>query len=211
MLEGKQLILATRKFASEDRKKSWFYTITTLLILCVSLTGTIINYHISLKILFSIFSGLMIVRIFVIYHDYVHEAILQGSPLAKMIFSLVGIYVLAPPSIWKRSHNYHHKFNSKLYKSSIGSYPIFTKTKFEKCSSWEKKHYLFVRHPITILFGYVFTFMYGMCIQPLTNSFRKHVDSLYALIIHFSVQFILLFFFGWQELLLFSIIPHLTK
>ena len=208
MLRGKQLILATRKFACEDRKKSWLYTVSTLLILCLSLTATIFNYHVSIKIIFSIFSGLMMVRIFVIYHDYVHEAILQDSAIAKCIFTFVGIYVLAPISIWRRSHNYHHKFNSRLYKSSIGSYPIYTRSKFEKCSSREKKHYLFVRHPLTILFGYIFTFLYGMCIQPLINSFSRHIDSLCALLFHFSVQFILLHFLGWQALLLFSITPH---
>ena len=50
--------------------------------------------------------------------------------------------------------------------------------------------------------------MYGMCIQSILNSFRKHVDSLYALVLHFSMQGIILYFFGWQSFLLFSLVPH---
>ena len=195
MLKGKQLILATRQFAKENRTRSWVYTLSTLLFLCICLAGTLINFHIAIRIVISIFSGLLIVRMFVIYHDYVHEAILQHSLLAKCIFTLFGMYVLAPTGIWRRSHNHHHNHNSKLFSASIGSYPVFTKSKFEKCSSWEKRRYLIIRHPITILFGYLSTFMYGMCIQSMINSFRKHVDSLYALLLHFSVQCIILYFF----------------
>ncbi len=208
MLEGKYLILATRKFASENRRKSWGYTLSTLLLLMVFLTATIINVNILFKIFCSILSGLLIVRMFAIYHDYLHEAILQRSPFAKGLFTFFGIYVLAPPRIWKRSHGYHHKYNSKLYRSSIGSYPVYTKARFEKCSSKEKKQYLFVRHPMTILFGYIFTFLFGMCIQPLLVNFKKHLDSFLALLFHFSIQFFLLYFSGWQALLFFSIIPH---
>ena len=208
MLKGKQLIVDTRRFAKEDRRKSWVYTLTTLLILIASLTCTLLNIHIGLKILFSIFSSLVIVRLFAIYHDYMHEAILKDSLLAKSLFTLIGIYVLAPAGIWKRSHNYHHKFNSKLYRSSIGSYPVYTKSKFLKCSNREKRQYLFVRHPVTILFGYIFTFLYGMCIKPVIYNFSKQVDSFYALIVHFCTLFLLFWFFGWQAVLFFSIIPH---
>lgn len=208
MLKGKQLTLATRQFAREDRKKSWRLTILSVFILCICLFGTLVNFHISLKIICSIFAGLTFGRVFVIYHDYLHETILQRSPLAKAIFTVFGLYALAPTSIWKRSHDYHHQHNSKLFSASIGSYPIYTKQKFEKCSRWEKIHYLFIRHPLTILFGYIFAFMYGMCMKSLINNFRKHYDSLFALLLHYGAQITVLYFLGWQSLLLYSIVPH---
>jgi UDP:flavonoid glycosyltransferase YjiC (YdhE family) len=48
MLTGKQLILATRPFAKEDRGKSWIYTITTLVLLIIFLLGTVFNFNIDL-------------------------------------------------------------------------------------------------------------------------------------------------------------------
>ena len=33
----------------------------------------------------------------------------------------------------------------------------------------ERIKYLFMRHPLTILFGYIFVFLYGMCIYPFLN------------------------------------------
>jgi omega-6 fatty acid desaturase (delta-12 desaturase) len=208
MLTGKQLILATRPFAKEDRKKSWFFTITTLLILIALLLGTVCNFHWSLKLLCSIGSGFLIVRMFVIYHDHQHKAILDKSPLATFIFTIFGFYVLAPTGIWSRSHDYHHKHNSKLFSASIGSYPIYTKQKFEKLSKGEKRYYLFIRHPLTILFGYIFAFMYGMCIKSIINRFSKHIDSLVALVFHFSYQALVFYFLGWQTWILMCAIPH---
>lgn len=208
MLQGKQLILATRPYAKEDRTKSWVLTISTLFMLIAFLLGTVYNFHWTLKLLCSIGAGFTIVRFFVIYHDHQHKAILDKSPLATFIFTIFGFYVLAPSGIWSRSHDYHHKNNSKLFSASIGSYPIYTKQKFVKLSKGEQRYYLFIRHPLTILFGYIFAFMYGMCIQSIINRFSKHIDSLVALILHFAYQIAVFYFLGWQTWILLCAIPH---
>lgn len=208
MLSGKQLILATKPFAKENRRKSWYYTISTLFILLFLLFGTAYNFHWILKVACSIGAGFLIVRMFVIYHDHQHKAILEKSPLANIIFTIFGFYVLAPTGIWSRSHDYHHKNNSKLFSASIGSYPIYTKQKFEKLSKSEQWHYLFIRHPLTIFFGYIFAFMYGMCIKSIINRFSKHIDSLFALVFHFSYQALIFYYFGWQTWILMCLIPH---
>ncbi len=78
--------------------------------------------------------------------------------------------MLAPVSIWERSHNYHHAHNSKLYTSSIGSFPIVTKEKYLSSPKSERTVYLFIRHPITIGMGYIFMFLYGMCIRSLVSN-----------------------------------------
>lgn len=208
MLQGKQLILATKPFAIENRSKSWVLTISTYLILIALLVGTVYNFHWSLKLICSMLAGLVIVRLFVIYHDHQHKAILNKSLFADIIFTIFGFYVLAPTGIWSASHDYHHKNNSKLFSASIGSYPIYTKQKFERLSRKEQIHYLFIRHPLTILFGYIFTFMYGMCVKSIINRFSKNVDSLIALIVHFAYQIAVFYFLGWQTWILLCAIPH---
>ena len=208
MLQGKQLILATRPYAKEDKTKSWVLTISTLFISIAFLLGTVYNFHWTFKLLCSIGAGFTIVRFFVIYHDHQHKAILDKSPLATIIFTIFGFYVLAPSGIWSRSHDYHHKNNSKLFSASIGSYPIYTKQKFVTLSKGEQRYYLFIRHPLTILFGYIFAFMYGMCVQSIINRFSKHIDSLVALILHFAYQIAVFYFLGWQTWILLCAIPH---
>ena len=120
MLSGKDLIIATKPFAKENRLLSWFYTLSTIFILIALLLGTYWNINLIGRIICSILAGLIIVRLFVIYHDHQHGAILDKSVLADIIFTIFGIFILAPPSIWKRSHDFHHKHNSKMPVSEIG-------------------------------------------------------------------------------------------
>ncbi len=157
----------------------------------------------------SIIGGLTLVRMFILYHDYVHKSILQKSWLAKVWFGLFGLYILAPISIWRRSHDYHHKHNSKLYTSSIGSFPIVTKDKFLSAPSRERRIYLFIRHPLAIAMGYFVAFIFGMCLRSFMASPKKHWDSLLSLVFHFSIGAAAWVFFGFQTFLMAFLLPSL--
>jgi len=210
MRTGKALILATKPFAKENRVLSWWYTISTLSLLLGLLAVTFLEIHIAFRIASSIMLGFVIGRMFVIYHDHQHHAILHKSPLAKVIFTIYGIYMLSPTSIWKRSHDYHHNHNSKLFSSSIGSYPIMTKEKFLKSTPRERFSYLAIRNPITVLLGYFTIFIYGMCINSFLSSPRRHFDSLIALIIHFTLCGLIWYYFGWVTMLLSFTVPFMV-
>jgi omega-6 fatty acid desaturase (delta-12 desaturase) len=115
---------------------------------------------------------------------------------------------LSPSSIWRASHNYHHKHNSKLRSAHIGSYPVMTRAEYLRSSKRTRFDYLFMRHPLTILFGYVFVFLYGMCIYPFFDKPREHYDCLIAVVVHLTLAVLLTWFFGWPALFLTLIIPH---
>lgn len=148
-------------------------------------------------------------RLFVIYHDQQHHAILPKSRLAEGLMRVFGIVALAPSTIWRSSHNHHHNHNSKLRGSQIGSYPIMTREQFIKTPPAKRRVYLFIRHPLTILFGYGFMFIYGMCLNPFFNYPRRHIDCLIALVVHLLIAAVLLWFGGWMALLFAQTIPHL--
>lgn len=211
MLEGKELILATKKYAKENRSKSWTLFLSSLVLMLLAYAGAIKSLYLSVQIISALLAGLMVVRVFVIYHDYLHKAILQDSILAKVLFSLFGMWILAPTSIWKRSHDYHHKHNCKLYTSSIGSFPLLTKEQFLKSSKKDRLIYLFIRHPLTIAFGYVFAFLWGMTLQSIVKSSGKHWDSYLALLFHFGISFTVFYFFGAPAYLIGILLPALIS
>ncbi|MDB5272222.1 MAG: fatty acid desaturase [Chitinophagaceae bacterium] len=207
ILEGKKLILATKPYAKELRSVSWLHTISTLALLIISYVSIFLVDFIALKIIFCLLASLISLRMFIIYHDYLHKTILQKSTLANIIFTLFGLYILAPRSIWKRSHDYHHKHNSKLYTSSIGSFPVITKNKYLALKKSDRIIYLFIRHPFTIMMGHVFAFTFGLCIQPLLRSPDKHWDSAIALVIHYSVGLLVYLNFGPVNFVLGFLMP----
>ena len=89
-----------------------------------------------------------------------------------------------------------------------------TKDNFIKSSPGKRRMYLFVRHPLTILFGYVFVFLFGMVIYPFFNHPKKHFDCLIAFVVHLAIGTTLVWFgggwqtpSGWQALLLALVGP----
>ena len=203
------MILASKPFTRENKTKSWLYTLSTLFFLIISLVSTCTFEPIFVRLFFSVLSGLLLVRMFVIYHDHQHHAILNSSKTAEFIMYWFGIYILAPTSIWKRSHDFHHKHNSKLHVSDVGSFPTITKEEYEALSSSDKFKYLAARHPINILVGYITIFMFSFCVNSIVKSPKKHWDCGYALIIHFAFGAFLVVNGGVVALLLTLVLPHL--
>src|ERR1019366_10554087 len=209
MRTGKELILATKPYAVDSSTRSWWHILSTGCLLAVALAGTLWNFNLAGKLVCSVLAGLLYLRFFVIYHDQQHEAILPRSRLAEGLMRAFGILILSPSSVWRSSHNHHHNHNSKLRGSHIGSFPIMTKEQFLKSDRLTRIKYLFMRHPLTIVFGYLTVFLQGMCIYPFFNDPKQHFDCLIAIIVHLTVAALLTYFFGWPALLLAQTIPAL--
>ncbi|TDX00323.1 fatty acid desaturase family protein [Dinghuibacter silviterrae] len=207
MLQGKELILSTKKYALEDPRSSWIQTVSTLLLLLAAQWSSLLAPLLILRVAGSVATGLLIIRFFIIFHDYQHHTILHNSRAAKVVMTFFGLYILTPPSIWKRSHDHHHQHNSKLFSADIGSYPIVTKTRFLAMSTRERMGYLAIRHPLTILLGYFTMFIWGMCLRSFISSPKKHTDSVVALVLHGTISAAIWYFFGFEGWLLGVFLP----
>jgi omega-6 fatty acid desaturase (delta-12 desaturase) len=202
------LIRTARRFADETRWLSWWHLATTLLALTGVLALALMELPLWLRILGSCAAGLLLVRLFIVYHDYQHGAILRGSWLADVLLTSFGLLSLNPPSIWKRSHNHHHGNNAKLYGSQIGSFPVMTTDGYRRASRREQVAYAASRHPLTIALGYITVFLYGMCVKSLFVNPAKHFDSAVALSLHVCVA-VILAYQGLDSLLLGLTVPML--
>ncbi len=200
--------MATKPYAVDSSARSWGHILSTAILLAAAVAGTLWNFHLAGKIVCSLLAGLLYLRFFVIYHDQQHQAILPHSRLAEGLMRFFGILILSPSSVWKSSHNHHHNHNSKLRGSHIGSYPIMTRQQYLKAPKAMRFKYLFMRHPLTMLFGYIFVFQYGMCLHPSLTKLREHYDGLLAFLVHVLLAVVITWFFGWPALLLTLIIPH---
>ncbi|MFT4689016.1 MAG: omega-6 fatty acid desaturase (delta-12 desaturase) [Limisphaerales bacterium] len=207
MRSGKELILATKPFAQDSTIRSWWCVLSTGGLLLAAMVGTILLEQLELRIASSVLAGLFALRFFVIYHDHQHLAILSRSRLADVLMRIFGLLALSPTSVWKSSHNYHHKHNSKLRSAHIGSFPVMTKEAFLKAPKSTRRNYLFIRHPLTILFGYIFAFLWGMCLSPFFNQPRQHADCLLGFILHVTLIGWLGTYFGWLAAVLALIVP----
>jgi omega-6 fatty acid desaturase (delta-12 desaturase) len=124
------------------------------------------------------------VRMFTIYHDHQHGTILRRSALADILLRAYGLLLLTPPSIWRRTHAYHHSRNGRLQAAGVGSFRVMTTRAFARASRRRRFAYALSRHPLTILAGYATVFLYGMCLRPLLLRPREHADAALALLLH---------------------------
>jgi acyl-lipid omega-6 desaturase (Delta-12 desaturase) len=202
----KELLIATKEYASENRTKSWILLLSTLALYGLALVVSLSNLPIVARLVASGLSGLIIVRLFIFYHDFQHHACLARSRVARFILDTYGLLVLSPPSVWNRSHDHHHKHNSRDLLSSMGSFPTMTAEQYRMASFPVRMAYYWARHPLNIVFGYVTIFLGGMCLRALCMNPRLHKDAGLAIALHVLVGTTLAWF-GWDKLLLGLIMP----
>ncbi len=192
MRDGRLLTRETKRFASEKRGRSWWYVISTTCVLAALVTVAFLDLPWIVRIGACLLAGLVHVRLFVIYHDYLHGAILERSIIAKLFFHIYGLFVLAPPSIWKDTHDHHHRNNARRMGSdSVGTFPIMTTQSYRQAGFGARFIYALTRHPVTIALGYFTVFLYGFCIQPLLTNPKKHYDAAVSILLHFGIAALL--------------------
>lgn len=204
---GKALIQATRPFAEDDRARSWFHVVTTFLPLIGLVSLAALDLVWPVRALAAVLAGMVAVRGFILYHDYLHHAILRNSKLADLVFKSFGHLVLVPSRVWKQTHNHHHTHNARLHGSHIGSFEVMTVQAWNRSSFGRRLGYRLSRHPLTIAAGYLTVFAYGMCFSSLLRSPKRNWDSALALVLHAALLISVTAIFGPLTTLFTVVIP----
>jgi omega-6 fatty acid desaturase (delta-12 desaturase) len=171
------LVDATRPFASESRARSWFHVVTTFALLAAAAGAALRAPAWPMRLAASLLEGLLVVRAFILFHDFLHGAILRGSHVASALFRAFGVAVMTPPRVWRETHNYHHAHTAKIVGSNVGSYAMVTTEMWQRMTRRERALYRAIRHPLTILLAYFTVFFWGMGVQPFARAPRKHAAA----------------------------------
>lgn len=200
--EGKVLIDASRPYAVESPARTTWVVLSTLGLWAAGLAlATALPWPWYARLPFTVFTGLVAVRAFILFHDVMHTAMCRGNaPWARFCRALVsayGLWILTPPRIWKESHNYHHAHTAKLVGSHIGSYMMLTPAMYRQATPSQQRMYRMMRSPLNVGGGYLTVFLWGMCLGPFLKAKKKHWDSLLALVLHFAQIAVVTYFLGF--------------
>ncbi len=209
MRSGKELLIASNQYAREQRLKSWWHLISTVAVAGALLSLACMQLPLVVCVTSSIVGSLVLVRLFIIYHDYMHGTILGNSRMAGAILRLYGLLVLSPPTVWKHSHDDHHKHNARKYGRTLGTFPVMSTADYAVSTRWERFMYAAMRHPITILFGYATIFFWEMSLWAFISNPKKHYDGAMAVVLHIAVA-VALSFISIQALILGFVLPMFT-
>ena len=203
----KDLIKATAPFADESVTVSWWHVGSTFAMLTAALAGAGLAPWWPVRLLFSLLAAMLMVRAFITYHDYMHRAILVRSRIAPILFGAYSALALTPPRSWKESHNYHHGHVGQISFSSIGAFPIMTTKMWREASRRERTSYRIVRHPLTVLAGYITIFFINVTLLPLLKDPARHWDSLLALVGHAALIAVLWIAGGFDTAFFVVLLP----
>ena len=203
----REIQLATRPFAAQSSARSWWFVASTFTLLLSALAGALLAPWWPVRIVASVLGALMLVRAFILYHDFMHGAILPGSRLARAVFYSYAALNLTPPRSWRDSHNFHHANVGRIAGSDVGAFPLMTTESWRGSSRTRRFAYRVIRHPLTILFAYVTIFFFSVTLLPLLRRPSRYWDSALALLAHGTAVVTLLIFGGFEALFFGLLLP----
>ena len=196
---GRDLIRQTMPFTVEDRRRSWRHFWASLAVLAVTAIAAALPVWWPLRTFFSLLLGLSLVRTFVLYHDYMHGAILSGSRFADVFFKGFSLLVLAPPTLWKQSHDYHHGHSGQYVgaehgrlpllstHTDIGAFPLMSTDEYARASPWKRLRYRLARNPLMIALAWPAIFMFSICLVSFITQPRHRGWSALALAVNVAM------------------------
>ena len=108
----------------------------------------------------SLVAGLLLVRVFILFHDCVHGSLFPQKRANTVFGYLLGLLVFTPFEDWRYSHLRHHATYADLDTRGFGDIWTMTKTEYEAASKSTQISYRLFRHPLVLLgLGPVFTFL----------------------------------------------------
>lgn len=201
------MILATKPFEAEWPLRSWAEIVSTFVAYAACLAVVLWGPWLALRIAAAVLAGLVQFRIFALFHEHNHGALLAGSRPVRWLMSAVGVFLLSPRAVWKETHDFHHWNNGKLEWTSIGSYPVLTAAQLEEAEPTVRRRYLLRRHALSIAAGYFTVAIGGMCIAAYRRNPKRHWVGPWALVLHYAVLAALVWGTGLLTAVLVWIVP----
>lgn len=203
------LLNKTRPYAQELPFVSYWTVSSTFGLLSIAIALSILANSIWLKLLLALPIGLLVMRCFILFHDYQHKAILSRSIWAPYFFGFFGLLVFTPANIWRQSHNFHHAHNTILETSHIGSFWTASVAQWYSMSPLKKFKYSLCRHPLTMVLGVFTVFIYDHCIHSFARNPFRNWTGLLSPLLHLSIATVA-FYYDWFATYLLAVLLPLA-
>ena len=141
--------------------------------------------------------GLLLVRVFIFYHDVLHRALFRDSVLGRSLIYPFSIYFVYPPWVWRERHLDHHRQNCKLDDRSIGGQvPLYSTPAWADVGPGERKVYTIVRSWLGMALGYIPFFLVPVWRDTVTGQGYRRCAILWPLV-QLGILAGLIVGFGW--------------
>jgi omega-6 fatty acid desaturase (delta-12 desaturase) len=129
----------------------------------------------------AVFAGLLLVRVFIIFHDCGHGSFFKSRGANDFVGFLSGILTFTPYYHWRWEHAIHHSNSGDLDKRGTGDVWTMTVQEYLESSRWKKFSYRLARNPV-ILFVIAPLFLFALKQRiPSFHANRRERHSVYSM------------------------------
>lgn len=107
-----------------------------------------VHYLIVLPI--AIIPGLLLVRIFIFFHDCTHSSFLKSKTMMNIWGHIFGVLVFTPYNKWKHEHITHHRTVGNMDKRGVGDVWTMTVEEYQQSKFIKKLGYKLYRNPLIL-------------------------------------------------------------
>jgi len=124
-----------------------FVALWTLMYFALSVSWWLVS-------LLALLAGVLLIRIFIIFHDCGHGVFFRSMRANQLVGFLCGLLVFTPFRQWHRDHADHHATAGNLDGRGPGEVWTMTVAEFLQAPPWKQRMYRLMRNPF-FLFGVV--------------------------------------------------------
>lgn len=143
------------RYASPDTKKAMLQVLDTFLPYAALWGGMLwlvmAGYPYWITLLVAIPAALLLVRIFIIFHDCGHRSFFRSRSANRVMGTICGILTFTPFEDWTRAHAIHHGAAGNLDRRGIGDVWTMTVTEYVRAPWWKRALYRVFRNPVFLL------------------------------------------------------------
>lgn len=108
------------------------------------------QFSIPLAMCFSLVAGLVLVRVFIIFHDCGHGSFLKSSTANDVIGYITGLLTFTPYFHWRWEHSIHHATCGDLDRRGVGDIWTMTVKEYMEASPTKRAVYRVARNPVVL-------------------------------------------------------------
>jgi omega-6 fatty acid desaturase (delta-12 desaturase) len=131
------------------------------------------GYSYWLTLALAMAAGVMLVRVFIIFHDCCHGSFFASKRANRIMGYISGILTFTPYEDWRRAHAIHHSTAGDLDRRGIGDITMLTVEEYRAATKWKKFAYRFYRNPF-VMFGLGPTYLFLVTFRFSQKGARKH-------------------------------------
>jgi acyl-lipid omega-6 desaturase (Delta-12 desaturase) len=195
--------------ASNTLKASWQLLNTLVPYFCLwylMVRSIQLGYPYIWTLLLAIPAAAFLVRLFILFHDCVHNSLFRSKRANTFFGYLLGVLVFTSFEDWRFTHLRHHGTYANLDSRGFGDIWTMTLKEYENSSKMKKLRYRLYRNPFLLVgLGAIFNFLFYNRIPDLRVKRKERMGVILTNLLILAVALIAAQIMGWRAYLLIQL------